>query len=99
MSADEELGYVYLPISTPTNDFYGGHRRATASMATASSVSRQLVARRSGTTSSSAMDYGTMTRRRHPTSSTSSLMDAEWKPSLKSPNRPLFMSSTGSRAL
>ena len=26
MSADEELGYVYLPISTPTNDFYGGHR-------------------------------------------------------------------------
>ena len=26
MSADEELGYVYLPIGTPTNDFYGGHR-------------------------------------------------------------------------
>src|SRR5262249_55253968 len=26
MSGDEELGYVYLPISTPTNDFYGGHR-------------------------------------------------------------------------
>lgn len=26
MSADEELGYVYLPVSTPTNDFYGGHR-------------------------------------------------------------------------
>ena len=26
MSADETLGYVYLPISTPTNDFYGGHR-------------------------------------------------------------------------
>jgi quinoprotein glucose dehydrogenase len=26
MSADEELGYVYLPISTPTNDHYGGHR-------------------------------------------------------------------------
>jgi quinoprotein glucose dehydrogenase len=26
MSADEELGYVYLPISTPSNDFYGGHR-------------------------------------------------------------------------
>ena len=23
---DEELGYVYLPISTPTNDMYGGHR-------------------------------------------------------------------------
>ena len=26
MSADEELGYVYLPIGTPTNDYYGGHR-------------------------------------------------------------------------
>jgi quinoprotein glucose dehydrogenase len=26
MSADEELGYVYLPVSTPTNDFYGGDR-------------------------------------------------------------------------
>jgi quinoprotein glucose dehydrogenase len=26
MSADEELGYVYLPVSTPTNDYYGGNR-------------------------------------------------------------------------
>ena len=26
MSADEELGFVYLPVGTPTNDFYGGHR-------------------------------------------------------------------------
>ncbi len=26
MSADTELGYVYLPTGTPTNDFYGGHR-------------------------------------------------------------------------
>ncbi len=26
MSVDEELGRVYLPTSTPTNDFYGGHR-------------------------------------------------------------------------
>jgi len=26
MSADEELGYVYLPMSTPTSDWYGGHR-------------------------------------------------------------------------
>lgn len=26
MSADEELGYVYLPVSTPTNDHYGGNR-------------------------------------------------------------------------
>jgi quinoprotein glucose dehydrogenase len=26
MSADDELGYVYLPVSTPTNDYYGGYR-------------------------------------------------------------------------
>ena len=26
MSGDEELGWVYLPIGTPTNDYYGGHR-------------------------------------------------------------------------
>lgn len=27
MSVDPELGYVYLPVSTPTNDYYGGHRK------------------------------------------------------------------------
>ena len=26
MSADEELGYVYLPVETPTGDYYGGER-------------------------------------------------------------------------
>jgi quinoprotein glucose dehydrogenase len=26
MSADDELGYVYLPFGTPTSDYYGGHR-------------------------------------------------------------------------
>jgi quinoprotein glucose dehydrogenase len=26
MAVDEELGYVYLPTGTPTNDMYGGHR-------------------------------------------------------------------------
>ncbi len=26
MSVDPELGYVYLPTSSPTNDMYGGHR-------------------------------------------------------------------------
>lgn len=25
-ATDEELGHVYLPVSTPTNDMYGGHR-------------------------------------------------------------------------
>jgi len=27
MSADDELGYVYLPTTSVTNDMYGGHRR------------------------------------------------------------------------
>lgn len=27
MSADPELGYVYLPLTSPTNDWYGGQRR------------------------------------------------------------------------
>jgi quinoprotein glucose dehydrogenase len=26
MSADDDLGYVYLPVETPTGDYYGGHR-------------------------------------------------------------------------
>jgi len=26
MSADEELGYVYVPLTAPTASFYGGHR-------------------------------------------------------------------------
>lgn len=26
LSGDEELGYVYIPVESPTNDFYGGHR-------------------------------------------------------------------------
>jgi len=26
ISIDEELGLVYLPVETPTSDFYGGHR-------------------------------------------------------------------------
>ncbi len=26
MAADEDLGYVYIPVETPTNDLYGGHR-------------------------------------------------------------------------
>ena len=25
-SVDNELGYIYLPTGTPTNDYYGGHR-------------------------------------------------------------------------
>jgi glucose dehydrogenase len=27
LSADPELGYLYIPTGTPTNDYYGGHRQ------------------------------------------------------------------------
>jgi glucose dehydrogenase len=27
ISADPELGYIYLPVETPTHDFYGGQRK------------------------------------------------------------------------
>jgi quinoprotein glucose dehydrogenase len=27
LTADPELGYVYVPLGTPTNDYYGGHRK------------------------------------------------------------------------
>jgi quinoprotein glucose dehydrogenase len=26
LTVDDELGYIYLPIGTPTGDYYGGHR-------------------------------------------------------------------------
>jgi quinoprotein glucose dehydrogenase len=29
MAVDEELGLIYLPVETPTNDYYGGHRPGT----------------------------------------------------------------------
>jgi len=29
ISVDEQLGLVYLPVESPTNDFYGGHRPGT----------------------------------------------------------------------
>jgi len=36
ISADEELGLAYFPLTSPTNDMYGGHRSATICSATAS---------------------------------------------------------------
>jgi len=42
MSADEDLGYVYLPVETPTNDFYGGDRLGDNVFANSGTVSRQM---------------------------------------------------------
>jgi quinoprotein glucose dehydrogenase len=37
----EELGLVYLPVETPTSDYYGGHRPATTCSPKASSASTE----------------------------------------------------------
>ena len=67
MSADESLGYVYLPVSTPTSDFYGGHRRgANTCMATASWPSARKPASASGISRRRTMDCGITTCRRPP---------------------------------
>ena len=44
MSADEELGIVYMPVELPTGDYYGGHRRGSAKGPESSLYSESLVA-------------------------------------------------------
>ena len=44
MSADEELGIVYMPVELPTGDYYGGHRHGTAKGPEANLYSESLVA-------------------------------------------------------
>ena len=72
MSADEDLGYVYLPFSTPSNDFYGGNRHGDNLFAESlSSASTPRPARESGTTRSCTTACGTTTCRPPRTSPTS----------------------------
>lgn len=44
MSADEELGLVYMPVELPTGDYYGGHRRGAARPGESSLYSESLLA-------------------------------------------------------
>jgi quinoprotein glucose dehydrogenase len=44
MSADEELGIVYMPVELPTADYYGGHRRGGTKTLESSLYSESLVA-------------------------------------------------------
>ena len=44
MSADEELGIVYMPVELPTGDYYGGHRHGAAKGPEANLYSESLVA-------------------------------------------------------
>jgi quinoprotein glucose dehydrogenase len=73
-SCDEELGLVYLPMSTPANDFYGGHRKGETFMPSRSWLLMRRAAKRPGTSRSSITGSGTTTCRRRPISSTSQSM-------------------------
>jgi len=44
MSADEELGIVYMPVELPTGDYYGGHRHGSAKGPESSLYSETLLA-------------------------------------------------------
>ena len=44
MSADEELGIVYMPVELPTGDYYGGHRHGSAKGPDSSLFSESLLA-------------------------------------------------------
>jgi glucose dehydrogenase len=66
MSADEELGYVYLPVSTPTNDYYGGHRPGDRLFGESLVCLDVTTGGRSGTISSFITACGTMTCRPRP---------------------------------
>jgi len=44
MSADEDLGIVYMPVELPTGDYYGGHRRGSAKSPESSLYSESLLA-------------------------------------------------------
>ena len=64
MSADPELGYLYLPVETPTHDFTGGTGLATICLQKVSSASRPGQAKECGTIRSSTMASGTTIRPR-----------------------------------
>ena len=44
MSADEELGIVYMPVELPTGDYYGGHRHGATKGPESSLYSESLLA-------------------------------------------------------
>ena len=68
MSADEALGYVYLPFSTPSNDFFGGQRPGNGLFGESLGQPwMRAPASASGTFRWPIMGYGTMTFLRPPT--------------------------------
>jgi len=74
MTADEELGLVYLPVEMPTGDYYGGHRPG-AGLFGESLVALDIkTGSAAGITSSSTTGSGTSTSRRRRFSPTSRWM-------------------------
>ena len=71
MAIDEELGMVYLPVETPTNDYYGGDAPATTCSPRAWWHSICGPASASGTSRSCITRCGTSTCRRRRSSPTS----------------------------
>ena len=63
MSADPELGLVYVPVEMPTGDYYGGNRPGDTSLPTASSRSTSRPESASGTTRRCITTCGTGTWR------------------------------------
>src|SRR5207244_8990907 len=66
MSLDETLGLLYLPVSTPGNDFYGGRLPGRICSRTRSCAWMPLQAHASGTFNSSITGCGIMMCRRRP---------------------------------
>ncbi len=81
-TADPELGYVYLPLSTPANDYYGGTALEIICLARASYASMRRRVSASGTSRRCIMACGTTISQRQPFCSTSSLTDARSRRSL-----------------
>ena len=71
MSADPELGLLYLPTNTAAPDYYGGHRLGTTCSPRASSPSTSRRASGPGTSRRCITASGTGTSRPRPTWSTS----------------------------
>ena len=84
---DPELDYVYLPTSTPTNDYYGGHRPGNNLSPKAWSASRRRPASACGTFRRSTTASGTTTSRPIRCSATSPSTAAASRRSCRSASR------------
>ena len=71
MAVDEELGLVYLPVETPSSDFYGGHRPGNNLFAESLVAIDLRPASASGTSSWCTIRSGTWTSPRRRCSTTS----------------------------